>query len=179
MTADAPPRASSRGCLAYVIASCLLGALGLWLGIFGLLYHFRGYLGPVKDAAGEALRARSAPGTNEVRALGCEEAMAMDGAKFSASIEALIAEHARRAGQPVPPPTPALDMTFVICQNQYGPTPTCDAVAAAYAAAVPGERRFAAMVQQLGQEDCANTYAGDGTLLGPLNAPTPTTTPPG
>lgn len=169
--ADGPREKPRRGWIFYLFVSLALGTLGLLIGAILLIHHFWGYLGPVGDMAGEALRGRSAPGAAEARALGCDEAMVIDAARFKQGMESIIGEHARRKGEAEPAPLPPMDQLFVICQVRFGTAPTCDAIAQTYAAAVPSERPFGVLVQYAGKEQCSTSYAGDGTPIGALADP--------
>jgi hypothetical protein len=111
--------------------------------------------------SGAALVAESsnAPGTKELRALGCDNAMVIDAAKMQA-----IAQTFGDAGR-----VTADARLEIACQVSRGSSgPTCDQVAGAYVAAVGGQAvaPFEVVVgANGGKPECTVRYAEDGKRL--------------
>ena len=82
----------------------------------------------VTSSAALLSEATSAPGTNELRAIGCDTAMVVDVNRMQAIADAFDGGKDAFTGGA---------RTIVSCQPRWGtPSPECDAVAAAYVAAV-------------------------------------------
>lgn len=119
------------------------------------------------DGFQEIQAAMVAPGTDEMRALGCTEAMALDMKKFEAFIEAFDND-----GEPTEEKDPFLETTMVFCKRDSAFTPTgpeCDDLVAAYiSGAQPLEEEELAVVVQ-GQNSqsryCGAIYSGAGEYL--------------
>jgi hypothetical protein len=129
-----PKKSGGKGCL---IALAVVGGIVLLVGAVGAFFVYRFANSPdgkkivsaVASGASLVATAATAPGTNELRALGCKTAMVFDAADLEAIANTLgdggtaqIAHGERLA---------------VACATGRGATaPTCDQVAAAYIAAV-------------------------------------------
>jgi hypothetical protein len=157
------PKKSGHGCL---IALGVTGAVLLVLVILVVVVVHRAatspegrkVLGIVRDTARVVGESASAPGTKEIRDLGCDSAMVMD-------LGAWMKIFALDGG--TPRPAPELDL-FVICgAGVFKTPPTCERVAEAYVTAVGGTARgpFQAMVQKQGRNRplCAVCYDARGT----------------
>jgi hypothetical protein len=111
----------------------------------------------VSSGAALVSEATNAPGTKELRTLGCSQAMVIDAAKVQAIAAALV----DGGSDGVPSAAPLQ----VVCVTARGRSLGCDAVAATYVqavgrAAVP----FAVSVGASGaQPTCEGTYMTDGT----------------
>jgi hypothetical protein len=111
------------------------------------------------------LAATKAPGTDELRAAGCDEAMVMDMRDFMKAVSELDKNAEKSPSE--------LDwQTMVICQVRLGSTKlSCENIARVYGKAVPGApAKFAVGIQvSLPQQDiCRGLYGPDGTKLGEL-----------
>jgi hypothetical protein len=177
----APPRKKSgSGC---VLALTIAGGVGILLvAVIGFaIYRFatsregKAVLGAIGDMAQLAQEAQNAPGAKEVRALGCEQAMAMDMDKMQRILDERL-----DAGSSKPAPFSMM----VVCQVGVlaGDPPRCDAVARAYLSAAPRPARgFAANVQRSGGGNhplCSVLYDPDGVKVKDL-APGSTPAVPG
>lgn len=116
---------------------------------------------------GEAVRigieAQSAPGTDEVRALGCEQAMAFDIDKLDKMMALLDAGA----------PPKGVFSTMVMCQvGVFGTAPSCDDVARVYRPAVHPKKPFMASVQHKADHKakCTAVYDVDGRKLSDVDA---------
>jgi len=164
-----PPRPvakkSDRGCL---IALAIVGGLmALVVGVAAIgIYSFskspqgKAVFGAIGDMSEIITEAQKAPGTKEVRGLGCSQAMAMD-------VDKLTKIMARFDAGGGPPPQFS---KMVVCQvGLLGTPPTCDAVARTYVdAAGPPDRGFAVSVQKgtgKAQTVCSTLYEPDGTKV--------------
>ncbi|MFO0586188.1 MAG: hypothetical protein U0441_01550 [Polyangiaceae bacterium] len=162
----APPKKKglSTGCwIAIVIVLVFLGSIGAVLAYIGYKVstdpEVQHVMGAVGDAVNLAAEAQSAPGTNELRNLGCEQAMALDMAKMEKLLNSMT-----DAG--VTPGAVSGDVEkMVMCQsNGYGTMPTCDAAAKAYVKGASPRKKFMLSVQQHGKQNCTGVYAPDGSL---------------
>jgi hypothetical protein len=115
----------------------------------------------IGKGASLAAKGLNAPGAQEARNLGCDEAFVLD---MHDMVE-LIGIFDVDAGDPLKNSGPN---TMVMCQG-YGSLPTCDEIAAVY---VPVQGRphgeFVVMVQGKASkvQQCSVRYADDGTPLG-------------
>jgi hypothetical protein len=163
-----PPKKSSNGC---VIAVVVVGALAVLGGlvIAGITYYVassdegKKIVSAVVDGAQMIQEAQSAPGTAELRKLGCSEAMVMDMERL-----ANIVDQFDDGGLPT-----GQVSVMVTCQVGVfgGKGPSCDEVAATYLTAAPAPSKpFAVTVaQQPGSQfACSHLYAPDGTSLADL-----------
>jgi hypothetical protein len=163
----APKKKSGNGC---VLALAIVGGLGLlaFIGIGVAVYVFahskegKAVLGTIGDMTEIMSEAQNAPGTKEVRALGCDQAMAVDFEKM----ERVISERFDAGGSK----TSAFSM-MVICQVGVfdKSPPTCDAVARAYLSAAPEPARGFTVTVQRGnnskQAVCSTLYDPKGARV--------------
>ena len=155
------PRKSGHGCLiAIVIVVAVLLVLVI---VVGVVVHRaatspegRKVLGIVRDTARVVGESANAPGTKEIRDLGCDSAMVMD---MSAWLRVFGADGGmpRQQGQ--------IDRIVICGARLFGTPPTCDRVAQTYVGAVgtvPGP--FQAIVQRQGRNRplCAACYDASG-----------------
>jgi hypothetical protein len=172
-----PPlkKKSDKGCLIALAVTGGVVALFVAIGGFGV-YHFsqtkegKAIFGAVGDFTRLIQESQNAPGTKEVRALGCTTAMAMDIDKWGSVFQAFDAS------------VPAGEFSMmVVCQTSHNPAPTCDDVARTYlSAAGPPARDLAVQVTRGGGNSgslCSTLYKPDGTRLRDL-APGSTPTVP-
>jgi hypothetical protein len=171
-----PRKKSGNGC---VIALAIVGGLGLLavVGIGVAVYAFahskegKAVLGTIGDMTQIMSEAQNAPGTKEVRALGCDQAMAVDFEKM----ERMLADRFDAGSS-----KSAFSM-MVICQvGMFDKSPpTCDAVARAYLGAAPEPARGFTVTVQRGnnsrQAVCSTLYDPTGARvkdLAPGSTPT-------
>ena len=161
----APPKKKglSTGCwVVLIIMLVFLGSIGAVLAYIGYKVStdpdVQHVMGAVGDAVNLAAEAQTAPGTNELRQLGCEQAMALDMAKMQKLLASMS-----DAGPP-PGSTPSDIEKMVMCQsNGYGVMPTCDAAAKAYVKGASPRKKFMLSVQQHNKANCSGVYAPDGS----------------
>jgi hypothetical protein len=158
-----PPskKKSGNGCLIALAVAGALAAVTVALIAVGI-YRFAGtkegkmISGLIGDAARLAGEAQSAPGTKEVRALGCEQAMAFGMEKMSTILGRLDAS------------APPSGTTVVTCQvSVFAQPPDCDLVARTYLAAAgpPARGLIVAVSRSGGRNVCSSLYDPDGTKI--------------
>lgn len=165
-----PPgeRASRSGCLIALYVMLGLGAFVLVAGAIAVWLFLRSETGQrltetVSSGIALTREATTAPGTAELRAAGCSQAMVIPTARM---LELF--------GQELPEADPDADTfneaTVVLCQRATDDAgaPDCADVARIYGDAVPdAPPRFGVVVQGAGRGDavCEGAYGPDGTLL--------------
>ncbi|HSQ65950.1 MAG TPA: hypothetical protein VLM85_22165 [Polyangiaceae bacterium] len=161
-----PPKKGMSGCM---IALLVVGSVAL-LG--GIVVGVGIYLFATSDAGKTAIKVigegsklaekgMNAPGTPELRALGCEQAIVLDMKDVTALMGDLI-DAGPDAGMP--------EGLMVTCQVRGGArAPSCDDVAATYVRAVKSAgSEFVVTVQRQGDSHplCESTYDASGAFIG-------------
>lgn len=159
-----------RGC---IVALVVTGVIGLVCGGIVTWLGWEVYSNPDVQRVGRAIgegievsqEAMNQPGTDELRAAGCDQAMVM------------LPEHMKRIVRAAEPDGGLEDEPefppMVICQYQYGgdETLSCEQVATTYGDALaspPPELGVQVQRQGSGRPICSGLYAPDGTLVGTL-----------
>ena len=167
MTPEAPPKKTS-GCL---VALAIVGAffvlvaliVGIWTYKFVTSKEGQSVISAVGEGAQIMKEAMNAPGTAELRKLGCDVAMVLDMDKFQKLINRF-----NDAGGGATADTSVM----VICQvKKAASAPTCDDAAHTYVGAVGAQpRKFAVMVQEKDRDKavCSSTYAPSGSKIGDI-----------
>jgi hypothetical protein len=176
-----PPKRSNRGCF---IALAIVGGVGfvvVALAAFGI-YRFANskegkmVVGTFGDMVELAAEAQHAPGTPEVRAMGCDTAMAMDMDRMTSIM------HERLDASATVPSTFSMLVVCQIGMFSSKTPPTCDDVARTYVGAAGSPARgFAVNVQRgSGRANviCSTLYDSAGTKVKDL-APGSTPAVPG
>jgi hypothetical protein len=155
-----PKKKGMSGCmiaLLVVVGLCVVGGLVIGLIVWRVATSEEGkkIVNAVSSGAQMAVEAQNAPGTAELRALGCAQAMVMDAAK----VQELAAQFGD-AG-------PKANGLIVTCNvSRAGKAPTCDDVATTYVKAVGGRAsgRFEVTVDANGDKKagCAVVYDPEG-----------------
>lgn len=161
------------------MSGCLLAfliVLGLMIvggGVVGFLIYQKigGFVGAAKDIVVEVQAAQKAPGTKELRKLGCEQASAFDGKKLLKIVQRMEDEVAKQQGREPKKVDDKNAGVYVYCKNTMGTTPTCDEVAQAYVKAASPTDGFVATVAQVAETKCSGSYSADGKHLGEAQAP--------
>lgn len=167
-----PPKKKglSTGCWIAIVA-----VLGFFMLVGGIIFYI-GYkvandkdvqhvMGAIGEATQLAAEAQKAPGTNELRALGCQQAMALDAAKMVKLGSSFMDGGA-------PPPTPSDVDTIVTCQVSFGgAAPSCDDAAKAYIRGAAPHKNFMLSVSSQGKQSCGNVYSPAGAALHPIGKP--------
>jgi hypothetical protein len=165
--APRPAAKKNSGCW---IALAIVGGLALVVGgliAFGV-YRFatskegRTIIAVVGEGATIMRDAQNAPGTKQLRGIGCKQAFVIDGEKLKKLAERF--DGGTSSGE-MP--------LIVMCSHGYlGTPPTCDAVARTYVAAASPSRSFAVNVQQQGRNQalCSSLYQPDGTRAGEFDS---------
>ncbi|MBW2244849.1 MAG: hypothetical protein JRH01_22950 [Deltaproteobacteria bacterium] len=116
--------------------------------------------------------ARDAPGAEELRSAGCDEAMIMESAVFLDMAERFaemfgekLIEDEDRAG------LEGIPSVFVVCSFNVSPGLDCDEVSRIYREAANPTEPFVAQVASAGNDDvCQEVFAADGESLGDLDS---------
>ncbi len=126
-------------------------------------------MGTLGDVAGLAVEAQNAPGTAELRALGCQQAMALDPVRMQKIAERFMDQD---AGLP-PLPAPNVERIVMCEANAFGAAPTCDDAARAYIRGAAPRKDFMLMVQQNKKTKCDGLFSPSGALVGPARGAKP------
>ncbi len=165
MPAAPPPKKGMSGCLIALLVTggvALLGAVAVAVAIYAFATSKVGKttIKIIGESRKIAEKGMSAPGTPEIRALGCEQAMVIDMKDFAALMSDIL-----DAG-----PDAGMDGLMVTCQVRAGARPpSCDDVATTYVRAVKSaSSEFVVTVQRPGDSKalCEATYDASGALIG-------------
>lgn len=171
-----PKKKGMSGCLLAFLIVLGLFVLGGGITAFLIYREFGSFFGAAHDAMLEVQKAQKAPGTKELRSLGCEEAMVVDGKKLLAIGQRVEDEVAKRQNRTAKKLEDKSIGVVVYCKNTIGETPTCDKVASSYVGAVSPTESFVVSVMHLGDTECSATYSSDGKKTGTAEVPTLPTT---
>jgi hypothetical protein len=165
MAAAPPPKKSGSGCW---IALAVVGFLFVaGVAVVGFVVwrisqdpDVKKVVGVVKEGAKLISDAQNAPGTKELRAAGCEQAMVFDVDQLMNLAKEFDAGTADR-----PKDVPGW---LVVCNVKRGSDVSCDDLAEEYVDAAETEDGFAVMVNEQGknQPGCSNRYDENGKKLG-------------
>jgi hypothetical protein len=127
----------------------------------------------VKETYEIAMEAQKAPGTEELRAAGCDTASVMNLADMMDAVSNFVGEEDQKELEAVA----ESQTTMVICQVSFGDDPPleCDEIARVYGAAVPeAPEELMIQSQKAGRikDHCVGIYAPDGTFLRAIDAQT-------
>lgn len=160
-----PPKKKglSTGCVvAMLVVFGLFAAVGAV--VFFIAYKIgtnkdvQNVMGALGDGAKIIAEAQAAPGTNELRALGCEQAFAIDAAKMQKLVGSFV-----DAGAAPPPEVERI----VMCQvGAFGSPPACDDAARAYVRGGHPTRKFMLTVSANKVQTCGGIYDATGKSLG-------------
>jgi len=130
------------------------------LGMFAASDTGKGAFKAISDGTKVAAKGMKAPGTAELRALGCEQAMVVPMKEFAPILADLDASGANA----VP------DELLVTCQaSTFGKPPSCDEVASTYVRAIGranGDFFVTVTRQGSGKPECQQTYDATGDSVG-------------
>lgn len=166
MAGPPPKKGMSTGCIIALAAVLLffvsVGGVMLFIGYkISTNKDVQNVMGALGDVAQIAADAQSAPGTAELRALGCETAMALDAAKMQKLGASFL-----DAGAPTAPPEVN---RIVMCQvNGFGTAPSCDDAAMAYVRGAAPAGKFMLSVQSNRKTACGGVYSPSGVMLSPM-----------
>jgi len=163
MTAPPPPvdgRGGRRVLL--VLAVVALLALGTCTYLVASSPRARGVFEAGAAVIEAGVEAANAPGTEALRAAGCEEAMVLDGRALAGALAKIEQDPGRSQADGVPP-------KLVMCQFSFdAPELSCGELAVVYANAVddpPDEIGVAIRVKLPRREICRGVFAADGRWL--------------
>ena len=148
--------------LAFLGAGALLVMLVIGIGIYSVMSSEKGraIVGMVGEGVKISAKAQKAPGTKELRARGCTQAMVMDMADLQRLLSFVD------AGAPGGTGSDSFG-EMVVCNVGKNPLP-CDSVASTYVGVVGSRpKSFVVTVQQSGHRGpvCSNLYDGQANLL--------------
>lgn len=161
-----PPK-KKRSTLTIVLSiiggGLLLLAIVVGIGIYLVLSSPKGraIVGVMGDAVKISAKAKKAPGTKELRAMGCKDAMVVDLADFAKMAEYFDAGAAFSSGED------GFGEMVVCSVNPWGTPPSCERVANTYVGAVGTRSKpFIVSVQQTGSKKaCTGLYDGSATEM--------------
>ena len=170
-----PPQAARKRPAYLIVIYVVLGLVGFFLvtGGIGIWLFLRSETGQkIVSTVGKSMtlmqQAATAPGTQELRARGCTNAMVIPMRKMAEIVRGMSEDAARDLESKMPG-----DGTIVMCQVNVasaGSAPACADVARIYAAAVPqAPERFGVTVQSRNKSSCDGMYTRDGTFVEALN----------
>lgn len=168
MHAAPPPKKGMSGCL---LALLIVGGLFLVGSIGGgiwLYSEFGEFMGATKEMAEVVIDSQNAPGTKEMKDVGCDEAMALDIKKLMGVMERFEKEIAKRENRkPKPMDLDVKEAQYaLVCKVKLGDAPSCDKIAKAYADATSPDGNFIVSVEKLGSAKCAERFDPKGKSLG-------------
>jgi hypothetical protein len=141
----------------------------------------RGVVGVIGQILSLQSKALKAPGTKELRALGCQQAMVMSFEDMRKIFAVLDAGAAAKEEDPPPP----FDELVICSVRIMGSAPTCETVSQTYVSAVgPRARPYLVTVSRQGKQkaECSQVRDKDGAFLhdgedpnayGPVTQPPP------
>jgi hypothetical protein len=180
--ADAPPSPvpgtvrGPKSCLLMVLLTSLLGFGGIGLGWYLFQRKNAAVLSSAEDLAAILARAPEAPGADAVRALGCDEAGAIDTADLVRIAQHLEAEEAKKKGRATRPVDLGVRDTVVYCARRAAEgSPTCEEAARGYAGTAKPVAPFVVTVRAGESELCAARFSAAAAPLG--SAPSPNLPP--
>lgn len=164
----APPKKGMHGCLLAFFIALGVGVVAvIGFGIY-LYKEFGTLMGGIGEVAAVMLEAQNAPGTAELRGIGCDQAYAVDTVKLQNAIQKVEDEVAKKEGR-APKKVDIMKQggRLVGCTVTGTKTPTCEEVASTYVrAASPSEPFIVNVSRQHGGASCAERYSADGKSLG-------------
>jgi hypothetical protein len=167
MTEEAPKKKGMSGCM---IAVLVVGGVGLVLVLLTVVGLVKALSSPegqkiarfVGDSAKMMQEAQKAPGTKELRAKGCMQAMVFDMERMADLVKDLSPD----AGGP----PPGSEKVIITCNvGMMGTAPACDDLAKTYVEAVPtSSGSFRVTVQKQGgtHPECTALYDEKGAPKG-------------
>ncbi len=157
-----PPKKGLSGCLiallvvaGLVVVGVLIAGIGVWKAVSSP--EGQKIVKVIGEGAKLGEEARTAPGAQELRRAGCQEAMVLDPAR--------MADLIRELGDGGPPTDVTTQPRMIVCQvGVLASAPSCDALAATYVAAAHPSTPFHVTVQTQGGQHpkCAQGYTADG-----------------
>ena len=171
-----PPQAARKRPAYLIVIYVVLGLLGFFLvtGGIGIWMFLRSETGQkIVSTVGKSMtlmqQATKAPGTQELRARGCTNAMVIPVGKMAELVRGMSEDAARDFEQSMLPG----GGTIVMCQMSVASAsnaPSCADVARIYAGAVSdAPERFGVTVQSRNKSSCDGMYTRDGTFVEALN----------
>lgn len=172
---DAPPHrgieGKKGGCLIVFFGSMVLG--GASIGLSYLILQARN--APVLEATTELAdimkAAEAAPGTKELRDLGCDRAGVFELPALKTLAQRLEDVRAKKEKRGPKAIDLGSERSVVACTMQRQATPTCEDVAKKYVGATKPGGTFTVSIVNLNGEVCAEDYREDGTRMGPAKSP--------
>jgi hypothetical protein len=167
-----PKKKGMSGCL---LAFLITGGLFLLMGIGGGIWFyisFKDFVDASGDMMGIVVKARNAPGTDEVRELGCQDAVALDMKELTKVAQRFEDAMAKRENRE--PKELDLDdeAAFYVQCSQPKKGITCEDVAKTFIKAAEPKGRIVVGVQSgSGTKECTETFDQTGKKLGAGQAP--------
>lgn len=163
-----PQKRGMHGCLIAFFIALGVGVLAvIGFGIY-LYKEFGTLVGGIGEVAAVMLEAQSAPGTSELRGIGCDQAYAVDTVKLQKAIQKVEDEVAKKEGRAPKKVDIMKDGGKLVgCTVTGTKMPSCDEVASTYVSATsPGEPFMVNVSRKNSGASCAERYSADGKSLG-------------
>ena len=169
-----PKGQKNQGCLIAVLI--LVGLIVVCMVVAGVVVYrlsqdpeVRKVFTAAREGLSVYVEARSAPGTEQMRSLGCRQAMAVDLKRLSLLI------NEARDDEEAPVDIEDVASPFLYCIVGWRSELTCEQLTQAYVRAVPTapeKMLVQIMVEKLpeAEQRCAGTYSRAGEMLEPLEA---------
>ncbi len=180
-TSARPKKRGNKGCL--IAALIVLGLFFLCIVAVGVVIYRASQDPEVRKAWAAAqegmqavMEATNAPGTDEMRALGCNQAMVIDTARLN-KVAGALEDEPSEGEAPVDatePPEVFGPSPMLMCQLRRRTELTCEELVKAYVAAAPeAEEKMKVQIieQGLGNNKvrCSGVYGRDGQFIEPLD----------
>ena len=164
---EVPPAPRRRRSIAHWIAGFAVVAFVAECA-FILSPTGRRITGAIFEFGGSAIDAMNAPGTDELRAIGCDPVMVWTVGELMDSVGGVVED--ARVDWSETSATP--DTVLVQCRVRVPlvGNPTCEDVARTFGSSGAAPARFVVMHQRPGRERCGGYYAPDGTRLGGVDS---------
>lgn len=166
-----PSRPAAKRSGYMTVIYVVLGLVGFFAvtGVIGVWLFVRSETGQrIINSVGKSVtlfqEASNAPGTKELRALGCSRALVIPFDKLADIMRNISADAARDIDRERLPG----DGTMIVCQVTTSDKPAlaCPDIARAYARAVPtAPDRFGVTLQQRNETVCEGKFTRDGTFI--------------
>jgi len=164
---------AGAGLLVVLVGAIILLITGIKTALFFGGEEGQQMIEGIKETVEIAQAAQHAPGTDELRAAGCDTASVMDLGEMMGAVSNFAGEEDQEELEALS----EKEMTMISCQVSFGDDPPleCDEIARVYGAAVPdAPDEIMVQSQKAGRikDHCAGIYQPDGTYVGPLDAST-------
>jgi len=161
---------AAAGGLVILVGGIILVITGIKAALFFGSEDGQRMVEGIKETVEIAKEAQDAPGTEELRAAGCDTASVMNLGDMMGAVSNFVGEEDKKELEEIA----ESQMTMVICQVSFGSADPieCDELARIYGSAVPdAPDEFMVQSQKAGRvkDHCVGVYAPDGTFIGDVD----------